>query len=70
MESENTSVTFEKFEEVYIYIYIYSCNKYCNLVGQNDATDQLRSLQVYRIWQLSKPCHLHVLLALQQDFGY
>ena len=25
----------------------YSYNKYCNLIGQNDATNQLRSLQVY-----------------------
>ena len=25
----------------------YSCNKYCNLIVQNSATNQLRSLQVY-----------------------
>ena len=25
----------------------YSCNKYCNLIGQIDATNQLRTLQVY-----------------------
>ena len=25
----------------------YSCNKYCNLIGQNKASNQLRNLQVF-----------------------
>ena len=25
----------------------YSCNKYCNLIGQNKVSNQLRNLQVY-----------------------